>query len=187
MATNNIVENVQVNLGYPPLAKVDPNIHEPQQDHNPSARENLGQAAIPVVLAALYKLSQTDAGSQFILSNEPRSEWLTILYEGKQAEVVDKLAHFAKVPGNEAAIAMEKVVVESVRLIQNTVAPHPTSQAVKNFMADQRHNILVYLPAELQLGYLLNDNTLDDRTNKMEGPVSNFMHKIENKLSGSDS
>ena len=26
---------------------------------------------------------------------------------------------------------------------------------------------------------LLEDNTMDDRMNKMEGPVSSFMHKIE--------
>ena len=54
-------------------------------------------------------------------------------------------------------------------------------------MSGQRHNILVYLPAALQLGDLLNDNAMDDRTNKMEGPVSNFMHNIENKLSGGGS
>jgi hypothetical protein len=42
----------------------------------------------------------------------------------------------------------------------------------------------VHLPAAMQLGYLLNDNAMDDRTNKMEGPVSSFMHTIENKLSG---
>jgi hypothetical protein len=34
------------------------------------------------------------------------------------------------------------------------------------------------------MGDLLNDEALDDRTNKMEGPISNFMHKIENNLSG---
>ena len=31
---------------------------------------------------------------------------------------------------------------------------------------------------------LLNDDSLDDRTNKMEGPISNLMHTIENKFSG---
>jgi hypothetical protein len=50
-------------------------------------------------------------------------------------------------------------------------------------MNDQRHQVLVYLPAPLQLGDLIHDESLDDRTNKMEGPVSNFMHKIEDKLS----
>ena len=54
-------------------------------------------------------------------------------------------------------------------------------------MKGQRHNILLYLPAAMQMGDLLNDDTLDDRTNKMEGPISNFVHTIENKLSGGGS
>jgi hypothetical protein len=36
----------------------------------------------------------------------------------------------------------------------------------------------------MNFGDILHDETLDDRTNKMEGPISNFMHKIEDKLSG---
>jgi hypothetical protein len=43
------------------------------------------------------------------------------------------------------------------------------------------------LPPALQMGDLLNDNTMDDRTNKMEGPISSMMHSIENKLSGGGS
>ena len=45
-------------------------------------------------------------------------------------------------------------------------------------MHGQRNNILPFLPAELQMGELLHDNTLDDRTNKMEGPVSSIIRAI---------
>ena len=37
--------------------------------------------------------------------------------------------------------------------------------------------------AALHLGKLLDNPNMDDRTNKMEGPVSSFMHKIENIFS----
>ena len=63
----------------------------------------------------------------------------------------------------------------------------PTAEKIRLFMSSQRHNILVHLPAALQLGDFLHDNAMDDRTNKMEGPVSNVMHTIENKLSGGGS
>ena len=53
-------------------------------------------------------------------------------------------------------------------------------------MNDQRHGILVHLPAAMQMGDVLNEESLDDRTNKMEGPISNFMHAIENKFSTND-
>jgi hypothetical protein len=49
---------------------------------------------------------------------------------------------------------------------------------VKLFFSDQRNNILLYLPAELRMGELLHDNTLDDNTNKMEGPISSLMQSI---------
>jgi hypothetical protein len=38
----------------------------------------------------------------------------------------------------------------------------------------------------MKMGDILNDEALDDRTNKMEGPVSGFMHRIENQLSKGD-
>jgi hypothetical protein len=53
-------------------------------------------------------------------------------------------------------------------------------------MHNQRNNILPFLPAELQMGELLHDNTLDDRTNKMEGPVSSIMRAIGGGFSNED-
>jgi hypothetical protein len=44
---------------------------------------------------------------------------------------------------------------------------------------------LIYLPGYLQIGQALRDETLDDRTNKMEGPVSGFMHSVEKVFSSS--
>jgi hypothetical protein len=32
----------------------------------------------------------------------------------------------------------------------------------------------------------LQDETIDDRTNKMEGPISNLMHNIEKGFSSAD-
>jgi len=49
-------------------------------------------------------------------------------------------------------------------------------------MNSQRHTILSHLPAVLKIGDTLNEETFDDRTNKMEGPVSSFLHKIENRI-----
>jgi hypothetical protein len=35
------------------------------------------------------------------------------------------------------------------------------------------------------MGDIVGDESLDDKTNKMEGPVSSLMHKIETSFSGS--
>jgi len=76
--------------------------------------------------------------------------------------------------------------LEAIHALRESIVHHPTQEAVKRYMGDQRHSILVYLPASMQLGSLLDDDSLDDRTNKMEGPISSFMHSIENKFSGND-
>jgi hypothetical protein len=36
----------------------------------------------------------------------------------------------------------------------------------------------LYLPAELNMGGLLDDDSLDDQANKMEGPISSLAHRI---------
>jgi hypothetical protein len=45
----------------------------------------------------------------------------------------------------------------------------------------------LYLPAALQIGQLLANDDLDDRTHKMEGPISNLMHSFEKRFSGDSS
>ena len=43
----NLLENVQKNLGYEPLKKVDPNIQEIKEAGEMTAEQKLAQAAIP--------------------------------------------------------------------------------------------------------------------------------------------
>lgn len=179
---NNIVELVQKHLGYPPLQKVDPNVHEPRDANGKPVYGHIGQAAIPAVLAALYKMSQSEAGIQKIRNAASGSGLLQTIYEGKENTVIDKVARYAGVTATEASDVMEKVAQESVLVARQELGPDRPVEKVKTYFGDQRHNILVYLPAALQMGYLLGDNTIDDRTNKMEGPISSFMHKIEDKL-----
>jgi hypothetical protein len=71
----------------------------------------------------------------------------------------------------------------SIIILQEQFANNVIIDAVMSFMSGQRDNILVFLPGPLQLGEMLHDDTLDDNTNKMEGPVSSLMHKIENIFS----
>lgn len=183
----NLIEKLQQSLGFPPLKKIDPNIQEPKDvEHQHSQDEDLGQAAIPAVLAGLFKLSQSENGARLILSGYGDRNWLQAIYEGKEADAVDKIAQYAGVTSTNASDVMESAAKEAVRIIREHIGAQGTTDSVKGLMKDQRHEILSYLPAKMQLGDSLNDNTLDDRTNKMEGPVSSFMHKIENKLSGSD-
>jgi hypothetical protein len=181
----NLVEIIQKNLGYPPLQKIDPNIQETKEKFARQPMEKLVQAAIPAILTALYRFTRTDDGCATILAIKEHQDWLGTIFEGKEKIAVEKCAAYAGVSHDEAESVMENVSDEAVRILKNIPGTR-TGSGIKALMNAQRHNILVHLPAAIQMGDLLNEEALDDRTNKMEGPVSSFMHTIEAKLSGSD-
>jgi hypothetical protein len=182
-----IVEIVQSGLGYPALQKVDPNSQEAKQSNDISAEEKLAQAAIPAVLAGFFSFTRNDKGCNYILAGGGQKNWLDSLFGDKKNMAVEKIAHYAGISTDDAAIKMEDIAREAVIIIHEAPGEKPTAGKLRSYLSSQRHNILVYLPAALQLGDLLNDNAMDDRTNKMEGPVSSLMHSIENKLSGGGS
>ena len=184
MATH-LVESIQKKLGFPPLQKIDPNIQETKDKAPRQAEEKLAQAAIPAVLTALYKYTRTDEGCNNILHNIDK-DWLAAIFEEMEQSAVDKVSHYAGISGELAKIAMKNIAAEAVITVKKSAGDHPTCEGIRTFMDVQRHNILVHLPAAMQMGNLLNDEALDDRTNKMEGPVSGFMHRIENVLSKGD-
>lgn len=185
MATN-IIEAIQMNQGYAHIEKIDPNSQDIKHAGDHAAVEKLGQAAIPAVLTALYKFTRTDDGCRKLLTGSPKQDWMSVIYGDKEKEAVEKVAQYAMVTDNQARSHMENIADEAVKLVKEASGTPATPEKIKTYMNSQRHNILVYLPAALNLGDVLNDETLDDKTNKMEGPVSSFMHKIENTLSDGD-
>ncbi len=182
--TTNLIDVIQQKLGYQPLQKIDPNIQETKEKFAQDTKGKLAQSAIPAVLTAFYKLLRTDDGCKRLISADPAEKWLGILYDGKQDEVVEKVSQYSGAPKEEAKENLENIAHEAAATIRELSGNPNQPEKIKTYMNGQRHNILVYLPAALNLGDQLNDESLDDRTNKMEGPISNFIHKIENKLSG---
>jgi hypothetical protein len=173
----NIIEAIQKNLGYQPLKKVDPNMQEIKGAKKTAAEDKLSQAAIPAVLAAMIKYSDGKDGIN-LLSDEHK-DWLGIIYSGKENEAIKKVAGYAGVSDGEAERHMENISDEAVRIIKDEVRT-PDAEKLRQYMNSQRHNVLGHLPAAMNMGDFLNEETFDDRTNKMEGPVSGFLHRIEN-------
>ncbi|TMI91637.1 MAG: hypothetical protein E6H06_16215 [Bacteroidetes bacterium] len=176
----NIVEAIQQKLGYRPLKKVDPNTQEIKKANKMSAEEKLPQAAIPAVLAAMIKYSDGTDGINLLSADENRN-WLETIYCGKQTDAVQKVADYAGVNPDEARRQMENISTAAVQVVREAVKP-PDAEKLRSFMNSQRHSILSHLPASMKMGDVLNEETFDDRTNKMEGPISSFLHRIEDRL-----
>lgn len=182
----NIVEEIQKNLGIPELQKIDPNTQEVKKPENITPQNYLWQAAIPAVLLGLYKFTGDKAGNAAIVNGSLSSNVLSTIF-GKDEERT--VRHVAEYTGNTNAYAsekMEQVAQHAIGVIRKDMSGESTDTSVRQFLIDQRNNILVYLPAELQLGYILDDNTIDDRTNKMEGPLSSHMHWLEKFFPSTD-
>ncbi|MBX2924607.1 MAG: hypothetical protein KF746_20565 [Chitinophagaceae bacterium] len=180
----NILEAVRQQLGHGPIEKVDPNSQEVKHVEALSGDGKLAQAAVPAVLTALLVFTKSDTGAVQVLDQSPVS--LEDLFMGKKNQVTGSIVEYSGVSAAAAENTMEKITREAAAIVLNAVSPDPSADKIRSYLAGQRHAILTHLPASLQLGKLLGDDSLDDRTNKMEGPVSNIMHAIGGALSGTE-
>src|SRR6266487_4689705 len=109
----NLLESVQINLGYKPLEKVDPNIQEIKTAREMTPDQKLAQAAIPAVLAALIKYSDSNDGTNIITMEN--ADWLRLIYREKETEVINKVAEYAGVSVDQTSASMKKIAEESVK------------------------------------------------------------------------
>lgn len=177
-----LIEAVQQRLGLPELIKITPNQNE-QVKELPKAP--LHQAALVAVAGALYKITRTNEGCVRLLLSGKNADWLTLdeAYGRRLEEVIIKVSNYGLADAAATEQLMRKMAHTCMLIIHEELAGNVSTDSIRDFMSAQRHNILIYVPTDLQLGKLLNDRVLDDETNHMEGPVSNAMHKIEDLFS----
>jgi hypothetical protein len=181
----NIVDILQEAAGFDPLQKISPNTQDADRTKM-TKTDLLGQAAIPAVLVGLYKYSRDENNANDIIQKDITSDWTSLIFGENKSSVSKEVAEYADIPADEANIELKCIAEMAVEKIRETVGENASSVQVKKFFTDERNNILLYLPAAMKIGDMIHDPTLDDRTNKMEGPVSNAMHKIEKIFAGSD-
>ena len=183
----NIIEEVQKASGHATVQKIDPNTQAPKAQ-NESLPSQLSQAVVPVILTGLYKYTRSEEHAKNILrgNNATNTTWTDEIFGNQSDDIVSHVASYAHVGKEQAETAMDDAAQGAMRVTKDKLGNNATAAGVSNFFKDHRSEILKHLPAALQLGYLINDNTLDDRTNKMEGPMSGIMHTFEKLFSDSD-
>lgn len=183
----NILTTVQENLHYPPLHKIDPNTQQVINDVATEQSNDFSQAAIPAVLTGLYKYSITDNGAQEILRGDYSTDWVTKIFEENKTDIIDKIADYVHSSKEFSLEHLNSIANEAVKVTRENMPAEATPKDVKIFFSNQLKNILPYLPSALHVGDLLDDTTLDDNTNKMEGPISSLMHTIGSAFSTPES
>ena len=174
----NLLEKVQQQIGCPALQKIDPNT----QGENTNSY-TFEQAAIPAVLTALYKYVQSDAGAEEVLRGSESTNWVGKIFHGNHSSALEKIQTYSKGNISGAATQLNTIANVAISIMKENVGENATIKEVKNFFLNQRTTILPYLVPELHLGELLHDDTIDDNTNKMEGPISSLMNSIGSAFS----
>ncbi len=176
-----LIESIQKNLGYHPIFKMDPNTQDVKADENRAGIRSLPQAAIPSMACGLLNRLQSPEGAEKILRTE-NANWPGLVFGNNLKELIQKIAKYAGASIESTRQEVIHIANEAVRLIREAVADAKSQEAIHAFAAGQKNESLLYLPGALGIGYLINNNPLDDRTHKMQGPISSLMHTIENRF-----
>lgn len=160
----NLLERIQIDMGYPSLRRIDPAAQEMIDINSPPCEMRFCQAAIPATLTALYKYSRTDDGAGKILIGNILTHWSYILFGRSRKLVFHKISIYSYHTSDSTNNKMKEIAEKAVFVTKDALPKNASLKEVKFFLAGQRINILPYLPPVLMMGRMLDDDTLDDRT-----------------------
>jgi hypothetical protein len=181
----NIIEKLAQLEGIDKLPEISPNTQDVPGEH--SERKNrLVQAIIPSILAGFYKFTRNEQFAAEISDKNNSRDWLDILFGPEKKNLMKRIAIYSGSSEDEAGDKMQQISANAIHIITGEMSK-ADGKTIKNYFTAQRNNILHHLPAAIEIGNILNDTTLDDRTNKMSGPVSGLMHGIEKTFASTDS
>ncbi len=183
----NLLEKVSEKLGLSPLIKVDPVTQQVELKTDKERESKLMQALVPTALAGIYDSVRSEEGLNFLIDGQSHPDWIALMFGKNGGEMKERLAAYSGTTEDFVQTHFNMVAAEAAKVLRENASGADTKKSIRDIAGSQRDNILPYLPAQLRAGLLLDDNTLDDRTNKMEGPVSTIMHKIETAFTGQES
>ncbi len=184
----NLIEELRKTLNLPELKKVDPNSQQVEIKSDKEREYRLIQAIVPAAVAGVYDSARSEAGLKFLAGESSTPDWLNLFFGENAAEVKRNIENYSDNSPESVQTHFNSISAEAVKIIRGAASKGDDHAAsIRNIASMQRDNFLPYLPAELKIGTLIKDEPLDDRTNKMEGPVSTFLHKMETVLTGNES
>ena len=180
----NLINQLREQLGYPPFIKIDPNTQQLPVKASADIHQKTGQGVLTAVLTAMYQLSRTEEGFGYLLNKDRNIPWISILFGNEAEGVVSAIVSYSGSDAVTVQNSIEEAAKQAWLTSSKALEGKLTYDNCGKYFSAVRNELLHYLPPEIQLGKKLHDNSLDDRTNKMEGPVSGMMHRIEKIFGG---
>lgn len=179
----NIIETVQKNLGFVALEKIDPNTQETMGSDMVIGNQAISQAGIPAILLGIYNRLELNPELGFL---DEKANLLEKIFGASKGKVVQRIIDYSRIKDKHSEQQLEHIAAESMRVISENIGAGAEIRSIRSFVARNKPDVLLYLPPALELGKILQNNNLDDRTGKMEGPVSSLMHSVEKVFNSSD-
>lgn len=176
--SSSAIIHIQENLQYPPLKKIDPNTQQVPKMENEPTDQSFGQAAIPSILASFCNYVESDEGALTVLNNHQQKNCLKTIFGQKQQEAIGHISDYSGQSSEYTLLHLQAIAKEVVKIVKEQLPENAVAEDIKDFFKNEKNDILTYLPAEIQLGKLLDDDSLDDETNKMTGGLSGLVHSI---------
>ena len=180
----NLSQDLQEFLKYPALQKMDATTGQPE---NENLFDIVSQSVLVIFLTGLYEATRTKENALVIQEQKTTKELLDKMFTNKAAVLIH-ITEFTKKDGNYINTKLDEVANGYLQVIQQSdyAAALQKEKGLEDLLSSERHTILLFLPPGLKTGELFNHETIDDNTNKMEGPVSTLMNKIGDAFSGDD-
>lgn len=176
-----IDKQIQEQLNYHPFQQIDAATGAPADMQSFNALE---QAVTVTFLAAVYKSTRLKENAAIIAKKTDAGKLLNLLFDDK-FDAYQAIADYSNQPLEPVKLQLTKVAGALINIVQQQ--PQETrAEYLQSTFTSERDHILTLIPSQLKIEKLLNDDTINDNTNKMQGPVSTLMHKIENTFSTSD-
>lgn len=180
----NFSQDLQELLNYPALQKMDATTGKPE---NEELYDVVSQSVLVIFLSGLYKATRTKVNAEEIQKEQNVKDLLNKIFDDKAA-VLTAVAEFTERDEKFINTQLEGVANGYLKMINQSdyATELKKENSFEELLSSERIKILPCLPPGLQTGKLFNDETMDDNTNKMEGPISSLMNKIEGVFSKGD-
>ncbi len=171
-----LLPTLQQYFGYPELQKIDPNTQEVTGNDNISAPQKFAQAILPTVIIGISRYLHTDQGWLTFQRGESYPNWGSVLFGKHSVELSKRIADYSGWRREEVMPKMHDIIERALWTLRNMGIE--TDEELKNYIETERKTALSYLPEKIRLGELMGNDALDDRINKMEGPISTMIKAL---------
>lgn len=180
-----LIETLTKHFGYAPLAMIDPNTQDVVAEDGEANLHRFSQAGIPVILVGLHHFLASDTGAEEVLHPTISTTWVSKIFDNDAPQVIERVNDYSGFDPSGTEGKLNDIAAKAVELVRESAGSEKLID-IKAVLESQIGNILTYLPPSIQLGSLLQESSLDDRTHKMEGPISTLVQAIGSGFSKPD-